>query len=215
MANLLPPNATLLERNVAMVNSAISDIPTPLRDLMRPDSCPEALLPWLANTMSVDAWDAGWTDSQKRDSIRESMVVHQLKGTVAGVRRALSAIGVGVRVQEWFNQVPPGPPYTYRLLLDVGQTGISKKQMESVQSLVDATKNIRSHLAAVDLTVTSRAGPTVAAAIGVGNDIRITGTVPDLHLLMEGVAGGMAQTEAAVDALRLMLHTAMPSKNYW
>lgn len=212
---LLPPNATPQERALEGAGARVSDVPILVREYSNPDLCPVQLLPWLASQFSVDAWKTDWTEDQKRRTIKESVSVHRKKGTVGAVTSALLAFGIGARVQEWFRQTPKGAPYTYKLLLEVSQIGVSKQQMESVQLLVDSTKNLRSHLDTVNLTVTSVAGPQVAAVAGMGTEIRIVRHAPDFYLLMEGAENGMPATEAAVDALRTMLFETMPSNNYW
>jgi phage tail P2-like protein len=172
---LLPPNATPQEVAVAGTVARISDVPVPLRGLYRPASCPEVLLPWLAWSFSLDQWDTSWTEAQKRASIENSVFVHRHKGTIGAVRSALAALGIGARVQEWFNQTPAGAPYTYRLLLDVDQVGISQENVLRVDDVVEATKNLRSHLDKIVMTISSAAPVTVAAACGVGTEIDSTG----------------------------------------
>lgn len=170
---LLPPNATPQEIALAGAVARISDIPIPIRELYRPDTCPEALLPWLAWTFSLDEWSADWTVAQKRASIANSVFVHRHKGTIGAVRGALAALGVGVRVQEWFNQTPPGAPYTYRLLLDVDQDGIDGAGIDGVQNIVNSTKNLRSHLDKLSITVTTRSTVNIAGVSGMGNEITV------------------------------------------
>jgi phage tail P2-like protein len=216
MNNLLPPNATLLERNLAAVNSGLGDLPVPLRDLVRPDACPSDLLPWLAQALSVDSWDMDWSETQKRDTIKASIGVHRVKGTVGAVRRALASIGIGAQLQEWFNQIPAGDPYTYRLLLELDQVGVDQVALAKMNRVVDATKNLRSHLDSIHIAATSRAETSRAIVTSFGYEVTVKyGGPSDLSLVMEGIANGDAPTEAAVDALHTLLNTTMPTNNYW
>lgn len=80
---------------MALAIDRISDVPTPLRDLWRPDSCPADLLPWLAWTLSVDVWDPSWTEATKRGVIAASIDVHRHKGTRSAVVSALRSAGLG------------------------------------------------------------------------------------------------------------------------
>lgn len=215
MSDLLPPNATALERNVAATNAPLGDLPVLLRDLMQPDSCPSEFLPWLAQHLSVDAWEVEWSDEQKRETIKESLSINRVKGTIGAVRRALSALGIGVQLKEWFNQIPIGAPYTYQLLLHVSQVGIKEGDLNKITEVVGASKNLRSHLSSIQMTVASSA-PTMSAGMSaIGNDIVIKYGHSDVHLLLEGAKNGMAETEIAVDALQVMLHQTMPTSNYW
>lgn len=92
MSDLLPPNATPLERNLATTGERLDDLPMPIRDLRNPQRCPAALLPYLAWELSVDEWNPGWGEGTKRRVIAESVSVHRRKGTRGSVRRALEAI---------------------------------------------------------------------------------------------------------------------------
>jgi phage tail P2-like protein len=212
---LLPPNATPQERAMEGATARLADVPVLVRESKDPTACPPVLLPWLAHQYSVDAWQSNWTDAQKRQTIRDSVFIHQHKGTIGAVRSALASLGIGVRVQEWFNKTPAGAPYTYSLLLEVDQVGFSQEQLLSVDGVVEASKNLRSHLDKMVLTVTTRSGPYVATVTGVGIDMTVGYGAPDLYLLMEGATNGMAATESAVDALHTQLHETMSNPSYW
>lgn len=211
---LLPPNATPQEIALAGAVSRISNIPLPIRDLRRSDTCPEALLPWLAWTFSLDEWSADWTPEQKRASIANSVFLHRHKGTIGAVRGALAALGVGARVQEWFNQTPRGAPYTYKLLLDVDQVGIGRDDVLGVDAVVNSAKNLRSHLDKIELSVATNAGAYIGAVASAGTEISVMYQAAD-PLLIEAAYNGYVETERAVDALHLLLNTTMPTSNYW
>lgn len=95
MTTLLPPNATAVEAALASATARLADVPAPIPALWDPATCPAALLPWLAWALSVDAWDAGWTDETKRRVIAASVATHRLKGTVGAVKRAVAVAGYG------------------------------------------------------------------------------------------------------------------------
>lgn len=67
----------------------------PVGTLLNPDQCPAPLLGWLAWAFSVDFWDSGWPEEEKRAVLRDAIAVHRRKGTVGGVKRALRAAGYG------------------------------------------------------------------------------------------------------------------------
>lgn len=95
MANsLLPPASTKLERSLEATLGRFDPTLT-LRDLWNPDTCPEAVLPYLAWAQSVDEWDKDWTVTQKRQVIKAARGIHRQKGTLAAVRRALASVGHG------------------------------------------------------------------------------------------------------------------------
>jgi len=211
MADLLPPNATQLERRIAEVNADLGDLPAPLRDLYNPETCPVEWLPWLAHFFSVDAWAPTWSEAQKRDTIKTSIKVHQLKGTIGAVRRALSAIGFDARLQEWFNQLPAGAPFTYKLHLNASQVGFTKADLQYLQRVVDDTKNLRSHLSEIVIGVTTQVDTCVACVVSTGRDTTLCyGGPTDLSLLEEINTNGMDETLAAADALDQLLNVTLP-----
>lgn len=171
MSELLPPSSTPLERALADTVAKVSTLPTPARDLWKPDTCPVELLPWLAWAFSLDDWDVTWTEAQQRAAVKASYSVHRYKGTIGSVKDALQALGLGVQVQEWFNQIPAGDPYTYKLLLEVNQYGVSLAQLETIQAVVENAKNLRSHMTTLDLTVASNATVYIGAVAMSGNEI--------------------------------------------
>lgn len=102
-ASILPFNSSALEVSiedaVASARPDLSAIPI----LLSPETCPVELLPWLAWALSVDLWDAGWSEDAKRHVIGESVAVHRTKGTIGAVKRALAAAGYGdARIVERF-----------------------------------------------------------------------------------------------------------------
>ena len=171
--HLLPPNASAPERALSLAIDR--PVPTPVRDVWSADTCPSALLPWLAWALSVDDWDSSWTDTQKRQVIKASTNVHRYKGTIGAVRESVAALGVQAVVQEWFNQIPQAEPYTFRVHLQAEQTGISQTAITRFHSVIERSKNLRSHLTETRVVVTSQAGPQVAVVATMGSDITLTG----------------------------------------
>ena len=172
-ASLLPKNASEYELALESVTARIGDVPVIIREVWNPNTCPTNLLPWLASATSVDTWQPSWTEDQKRGAIKASLAVHQHKGTIGAVRRALAAIGLGVRVQEWFNQDPPGDPYTFKLLFETDQTGIEFEDIAKILEVVDNAKNLRSHLTEILPIVTSRNQPSMAVVSNSGTEITV------------------------------------------
>lgn len=184
MSDLLPPSVTPQERALAETAARACTLPLPARDLWNPDTCPIELLPWLAWAFSLDDWDQTWTEAQQRAAVKASYGVHRHKGTIGSVKDALLALGLGVQVQEWFNQIPAGAPYTYKLLLEVNQYGVSLAQLQSVMDVVENAKNLRSHMTSLDLTVASNSTVYIGAVALSGNDMAFT--VPAGALVLDG-----------------------------
>lgn len=79
MNSLLPPGSTPLERRLAQTCSGISDLQVPLRDLWNPATCPVSFLPYLAWAFSVDRWDESWTESVKRQVVKDAFIFISIK----------------------------------------------------------------------------------------------------------------------------------------
>lgn len=101
---ILPKSASAIERAVLsaeLARIAMVD-PTVIVTIWNPATCPAALLPWLAQGVSVDVWSNAWPEATKRAVIAASPLVHRLKGTLGAVRRALAAFDLQTKVIEWW-----------------------------------------------------------------------------------------------------------------
>lgn len=166
--SLLPSNATNAERSLVNVLGPVVDIGNDIRHLWNPATIPAPFLPWLAYSLSVDEWNDGWSDAQKRAVIAASAEVHRRKGTIGAVRRAVAALGyAGVEIVEG---VAPrhhnavlvrngGETYghrhgwaLFRVRLDLGDAlGWSAAQADAMRRVIERAKNARSHLYAIGI----------------------------------------------------------------
>lgn len=185
MSDLLPPNATHIERIAAQVGAKATDLPVILRTLWDPEECPLELLPWLAWAWSADEWSTEWTERQMRDTVKNAIQVQSVKGTIGSVRTALAALGIEIRVQEWFNQTPPGDPYTFSVHVETDQTPANQADMLKAVSLINATKNLRSHLQTIFVSARSVSRVHVAAVCHCGTEITVSGFRPGLVAINE------------------------------
>ncbi|WP_444885971.1 phage tail protein I [Microbulbifer sp. PSTR4-B] len=146
---LLPPNATELELAVERAMAARLDaIPVNITDLHNPDKCPPAFLPFLAWQRSVDTWNDTWPEATKRAVVRAAFETHTTKGTRAAVETAAGAFGGDVAIVEWFQKTPPGPPYTFELVLNaVDRQGqpVSAGFQQDIIKAVTYVKPLRAH----------------------------------------------------------------------
>ncbi|MES9873159.1 MAG: phage tail protein I [Candidatus Sedimenticola sp. 6PFRAG7] len=167
MSRLLPPNANTLEVAAeTSINAAIESIPVPIRDLWNPERCPVELLPWLAWALSVDHWNPAWSERIQRSVIAQSIPVHRKKGTIGALRRALGALGHGVKVSEWYQY--GGRPYRFRLNVELTERGLSATEQQEILLTAKQAKNARSWLEALIIHLTSRGDIRCAAAVHSG-----------------------------------------------
>lgn len=162
MSALLPPNATPLEQAIATACADITNVAIPLRQLLNPDSCPLNLLPYLADFLAISPWENSWTEAQKRGVIRSAYLVHRQRGTLAALQRALDALGIATEVQEWWQTVPEGEPYTFRVDVEVFD-GMDTSYLQTINNQIDAVKPVRS-----SYTVRLIARPSTLVYVGVG-----------------------------------------------
>ena len=91
---LLPPNATPLERGLEQAMAVYGDARDPgLADVWRPETCPPALLPWLAWALSIRVWGSEWPVETQRQEIADALEVHKLAGTRRVIEDVLDALG--------------------------------------------------------------------------------------------------------------------------
>lgn len=95
MRDLLPPNATVLEKRTATALAAVDELPIPTRDYWDPDKCPSELLPYLAAEVSVDGWELAESDDARRSIIKSAIALHEKRGTPWAIREVIRRLGFG------------------------------------------------------------------------------------------------------------------------
>ena len=182
--SLLPPNSTLLERALEQGVARLGEVPYPLDLLWNPQACPADLLPWLAWGLSVDSWDAEWSEQAKRDAVAGSIALHRTKGTPASVKTVLGRFDQLLKLVEWHQASPRATPHTFEILLPIAGDGVEAGGRRATAAFAEAiirevsrVKPAREHFRLVQ---------TLAAEGGVG---------------MQGVARmiGTARADAAAN----------------
>lgn len=167
MSSLLPPNATPQEHALDDATARIGAVPTPIRDLWNPDTCPADLLPWLAWALSLDSWQPYWPEKVKRQRIRKAVEIARRKGTAKSVRDVVASFGGDMSLKEWWQNDPPSTPHTFEILLTLGGGGVPATQefQDDVIDAVTRTKPVRSHF-------TFSLGTSASGALGLLGAIR-------------------------------------------
>lgn len=168
MSDLLPPNATPLERAVDSASARLDELDVPLRDLWNPWRCPLALLPWLAWTLGVETWKPDWPEATRRQFVAEAIKVHREKGTAAAIRRVLRLIGA---VYDYVEGPEGGlDPMTAKVSI-LNSESIALDDIADVRAALGRAKRASVHLA-VDIVAGFRAPAPVAAGFGTLQVIR-------------------------------------------
>lgn len=107
------------------------------------DSLNEQLIDYLAVQMHVDEYDDTENLDVKRQQVKQSFLMHRLKGTKYAVQKAVSTVYQSAKVEEWPEY--SGEPYHFRV------TGITApmnetKTINKLVRLINAYKNTRSWL---------------------------------------------------------------------
>lgn len=180
VSDLLPPNASAIERNLAATGAAIDDIPIPIRDIGDAKACPDSVLPFLGWARSVDRWEPTWPDATKRAVVDSSFFVHQHKGTVGAIRRAIEPMGYLIRVVPWYDMEPPGPRGTFALDIGVLDKGITEDTYEELELLIDGAKPLSRHLTGLAINVEVRGAVRLAGAPLLGDVLTVYPFAPDV-----------------------------------
>ncbi|CAD6115267.1 phage tail protein I [Escherichia coli] len=144
--SILPVSASRAER---VVDSAAGDMLAEIavcliRYVKNPDLCPTELLPWLAREMSVDTWNDTWTETEKRAAIKRAAYIHRHRGTKAALTESLSDSPFRSQIVEWYEQTPPGEPYTFRLNVEQQDLPVLMSDHQDLKHAVLRAKNLRS-----------------------------------------------------------------------
>lgn len=143
---LLPTGSTNLEKRAAECLREAVENPIIIADLINPDRCPERLLPYLAWALSVDKWDEMWSEEAKRIAVRNSFLIHKQKGTITALRRVVEPIGYIVEIKEWWQETPPAPAGTFKLTIEVSETGLNQATNQELTRLIEDVKPVSRHL---------------------------------------------------------------------
>lgn len=109
------------------------------RTLANPLLCDEKYLPFLAYAYKVDFWDDRLSTDKKRLLIKDSILLHQKKGTLWALERILEILEVKAEISEWFNY--GGDPYYFKIKLSIEQ---EFPYLNQLQKIISIYKNVRS-----------------------------------------------------------------------
>ncbi len=151
--SLLPINASNLLKDLEYAGSKIMDLKTSNKLVFNPDLAPENILPWIGWSLSIDAWSDDWPIETKRRMIRNSLILHKIKGTKAAIKKALEIIGVLAEITEWWETNPKLTPHTFRLVAYLNdnldrnsEIIITNDTQKKLLNLINNVKPLRSHL---------------------------------------------------------------------
>ena len=173
-ASLLPLNRTPLEQALAQVSMEKVALPNVLRRMISPDTCPVALLPWLAIQRSVDRWDPNWSEAIRRKVIKDSFEIHKRKGTVSALRQVVEPFADLIDITEWHQLEPMGEPGTFSMSLALFESGLSEQGLADLERMITDTKPISRHLVGLNITYSPKGELFLGATICSGDEMVIS-----------------------------------------
>lgn len=178
MKNILPSNATKLERAIGDIIAArLNGVPVAIDALWNPATCPAALLPWLAWGLSLDLWNADWTEAQKRAAIADAIRFQQRKGTPASLRMVLDRFDPLIGIVEWFEDRFNLDPYYFRLELPTlleSDVAYDEELVAQILRDIAQVKPVRAHMLAV-FRLRAQAQAWILSAAHLGGMVRMDG----------------------------------------
>lgn len=113
------------------------------------DNVSATALHHLIEQFHVAGWEGGTqaiTDADRRTLIKRAIALHRYKGTPWAVKQALAATGQRVRLTEWFDQIPAGPPYTAVADVEVTDRSLDRASIAAIEAAIDEWKPVRAYI---------------------------------------------------------------------
>lgn len=119
----------------------------------RIDELDEKVVDSLAWQFHVDFYDYTLPLDKKRELVKKSKKLHEIKGTPVAVEEAVTTIFGRTELKEWFEY--DGDPYRFSLDIDITDTGASPEELIKLDRLIEAYKNKRSWLDIINIFFTT------------------------------------------------------------
>ena len=145
--SILPPNTSEGEHafeDALRMNVDLSDV----GNLWNPESCPAAILPFLAWGLSISSWDSQWSEAEKRAAIADAIPFHRRKGTRAIVEEVLERFHPSLNLVEWWETSPNGLPHSFEIrapAIDIPASFLNQETTLAIIRDVTSVKPVRSH----------------------------------------------------------------------
>lgn len=112
--SLLPANSSPLERALDLGFGRLLDrIAPPFPELMNPAETPLAFLPYLGADRGVSEWSSKASEAEKRLTVELVWPTARQAGTRKALENAAKGLQLRPDVRAWYEQTPPGPPYSF------------------------------------------------------------------------------------------------------
>lgn len=137
--------------------------------LARIDELSEEKLDLLAWQMHVDFYDTNYDVDKKRTLIKNTLIIHQTKGTPYAVEKLIESIFDEGFVEEWFEY--GGEPFTFRVITN--NSSVTNERAAEFIKALNSVKNIRSWLDRVIISQSEDLNVYFAGIVHIGDRITI------------------------------------------
>jgi phage tail protein, P2 protein I family len=143
----------------------------------RLDELPEELIDILAYDMHVDWYDYSYPLEIKRDILKNSVKVHKRMGTKYAVETVLKSIYKTTGIKEWFEY--GGKPYWFKIVMDIGNEGLTAYVVKDIWEKIYFYKNLRSHCNGIFCTLKTQGKLRIRPYAGVGGILKVKAYLVD------------------------------------
>lgn len=140
-------------------------------NLVNIDEMPDELLDLLAFEKHVDFYQANLPIDQKRNLVKSSISLHRKKGTPAAIQQVFNKLALDSKLKEWFQY--GGEPYYFKIEVNIKDKSVSEETLNSLITMINEYKNIRSHLEKIDVFFTTNSKTSVGACSIFGEEISV------------------------------------------
>lgn len=140
LAPKLIKNNILLEVAEILIKQHIIDNIQFLVFLDRINEMQEWELDYVAKELHVDYYDYTMSLENKRKACQESLAIHNEKGTVSGIKRALNIFFKDSSLEEWYQY--EGEPGYFRIRID----GKIPNNLSQIRERIESVKKKSQHL---------------------------------------------------------------------
>lgn len=162
------------------------------------DTANEKILDTLAVNWKIDWYDSGMDLEQKRRVVKNAIAARKVMGTAAAVNLQADAIYPGAGIEEWF--LYGGRPGCFRLVIPLGDGGLTGDEFRRLLRGMEWTKNARSHLEHTLITRECTGGVIAGGHAAVMNTVEVfPKLVREVKSFGYALAGGQARSMRRVE----------------
>ena len=125
-------------------NGSLRELPIRIASALDPQRCEANMLESLATKLSVDFWESGLSETQKRALLAEMTQIKRAIGTPHALDRVFSVLGLRADIMEWWRY--GGEPYHFNIMLGVENQQITATLQQRMREYVSHYKNVRSQI---------------------------------------------------------------------